>query len=105
MLGEQYDPKTAAALRRDLGLDRPLALQYVVWLTHVLRGDLGRSIFTRDPVLASIGERLPLTLELAALGMAIALAISLPAGILSAIRRNGAFDRATRIATTIVIAV
>jgi peptide/nickel transport system permease protein len=104
-LGEQYDPKTAAALRRDLGLDRPLAMQYAVWLTHVLRGDLGRSIFTGDPVLSLVAARLPLTLELTGLGMATALAISLPAGILSAIRRNGAFDRAARVAATLLIAV
>jgi len=105
MLGEQYDENTAATLRRDLGLDLPLPLQYGIWLGHILRGDLGRSIFTNDSVLVLIAERVPLTLELAGLGMAVALVISLPSGILSAVRRNGIFDRVTRIVTTVGVAI
>jgi peptide/nickel transport system permease protein len=105
MLGETYDETHAAELRQELGLDAPLPVQYVVWLGRLARGDLGHSILTKDPVLKLIGDRLPLTLELAGLSMIVALAVALPVGVLSATRRNGVFDSVARVASTIAIAV
>jgi peptide/nickel transport system permease protein len=88
MLGEEATPEARDRLRTQLGLDRPLPVQYVSWLARVLTGDLGRSIRTNQPVAEAIYERLPVTVELALLALAIALAIALPAGIIAATRRG-----------------
>ena len=88
MLGEEATPEARDRLRTQLGLDRPLPVQYVSWLARVLTGDLGRSIRTNQPVAEAIYERLPVTVELAFLALAIALAIALPAGIIAATRRG-----------------
>src|SRR5919202_5014865 len=64
ILGQEAKPEAKAALRHELGLDRPLVTQYLSWLGHVVRGDLGRSLVDRTPVIATIRQRLPATLEL-----------------------------------------
>lgn len=92
MLGEDATPEATTALRRDLGLDKPLPVQYLHWLSNLLRGDLGRSIRTHQPVVEAIVSRLPVTLELAFLALIVALLIGLPAGIVAAIRRNSPAD-------------
>jgi len=92
MLGEEATPQALAALRHELGLDQPLPVQYLVWLSHVLRGDLGRSIRTNQPVIEAIMQRLPVTLELTTLAMVISIMAAIPAGIISATRRNSASD-------------
>jgi len=92
MLREESDPATLAALRHELGLDRPLPVQYFAWLARAARGELGRSIRTNQPVVEAIGQRLPVTLTLAGLATALALAVALPAGILAAVRRNSMAD-------------
>jgi peptide/nickel transport system permease protein len=98
MLREESDPATLAALRHQLGLDRPLPVQYVTWLARAARGELGRSIRTNQRVTEAIRERLPVTLTVAAAATLLALAIALPAGILSAVRRNSAADVAGTLA-------
>ncbi len=65
MLREDADPAAAAALRKVLGLDRPLPIQYLTWVGRAARGELGRSIRTNQPVAEAILERLPVTLSLA----------------------------------------
>jgi len=92
MLGEEATPQALAALRHELGLDQPLPVQYFVWLSHVLRGDLGRSIRTNQPVIEAIMQRLPVTLELTILALIISMTVAIPAGIISATRRNSASD-------------
>src|ERR687885_812621 len=62
--GEERDPETLQQIRRSLGLDQPLPIQYVAWLGHAVQGDFGRSIRTRQRVSEAIVERLPATLEL-----------------------------------------
>ncbi len=84
--------------REELGLDRPVAVQYVRWLERAVRGDLGRSITTGDRVTAMIRPRVAATLELTVLALLVTLAVSLPAGVLSAIRRNTAVDNLSRVA-------
>lgn len=105
ILGDEYDEERAAQVREQLGLDRPLPVQYLSWVRDVSRGDLGDSLFMRDPVLSLILDRLPLTIQLAASSMVIAIIVAIPLGTASAIRRNGVLDILGRITATIGIAV
>lgn len=92
ILGEEATPQAVAALRAKLGLDQPIPVQYAKWLGSVLRGDLGRSIRSNQPVGEAIAERLPVTVELAILSIVISLSIAIPAGIVAAMRRNSVLD-------------
>ena len=91
-LGEEATPETLAKFRTRLGFDRPLVSQYVEWLGRALRGDLGRSLRTNQPVTEAILQRLPVTLELLGAALAVSLAIAIPAGIVSAVKRNSGVD-------------
>ena len=95
MLGQDADPQSIASLRRELGLDQPLPIQYLRWAGNVLHGDLGRSIRTHEPVTEAIVSRLPVTIELSIISLLISVAIGLPAGVLAAIRRNSSLDLAS----------
>lgn len=95
MLGQDADPSSIAALRVQLGLDEPLPIQYVRWVANVLRGDLGRSIRTNQPVLDAIVTRLPVTIELSVFALVLSLVIGLPTGTLAALRRNSSVDLAS----------
>jgi len=105
MAGESQDPEVVAGIRRELGLDQPIPVQYGVWLGHALRGDLGRSIRTRQPVLEAILERLKPTLLLSAMAMALSLAISFPAGALSALRPDSREDMAGTVLTLLGVSM
>lgn len=85
--GERYDEQTLEAMRRDLGLDRPLVVQYLSYLGRLARGDLGVSYVTRRPVAETIRERFPRTLALAAAATAIAVIAGTAIGLLSAWKR------------------
>ena len=93
MMAESVDDSVKRELRRDLGLDRPLYLQYATWMGRLLQGDLGRSIRNREPVIENVGRRIKPSLQLAGLAMAISLLVATPIGILSAARRNSTLDR------------
>ncbi|HYV56433.1 MAG TPA: nickel ABC transporter permease [Candidatus Nitrosopolaris sp.] len=99
MLGESAAPSDVAALRHDLGLDRPLPAQYARFLVRVAHGDLGQSIAFRAPVTAVIGDRYPATLELAATAFLLALSLAIPLGVVAAARAGSMVDRLTRIAS------
>lgn len=86
MLGLQADDATVARIREELGLNRPLPVQYVDWVAHVLRGDLGRSYLTDEPVLSAVMGRLPATLTLALAAFVVSLLIAAPVGIISGTR-------------------
>jgi peptide/nickel transport system permease protein len=95
MLGDQAgntDRTAYNALRAQLGLDRPLPLQYVDWATHALRGDFGLSLRDHLPIGQAIVSRLAPTLELAVLGMVIAVMVAVPVGIVSALRPGSIVD-------------
>jgi peptide/nickel transport system permease protein len=79
-------------VRADLGLDQPIALQYVAFVGNALRGDLGRSIHMRQPAIEIAAERLPATIELALTAFVLALVVAIPAGLVSAARRNSLWD-------------
>jgi peptide/nickel transport system permease protein len=89
---ENPSPQVIAAFRHEYALDKPLPVQYVVWLGKALHGNLGTSPKTGLPVAQSLAERLPITLELTILAMVIAIAIGLPIGILAAVRRGSLAD-------------
>ena len=93
-------PADIERLRRALGLDRPLWQQYWTWLWAFARGDWGYSFSDGRPVAVRILERLPATLELVGVSLACALALTMPTGILSAVRRGRWFDRTVTIAST-----
>ncbi len=93
-LGESAprDQVAYQAMRKQLGLDQPVVVQYVTWMEHVARGDLGTSVRSQDSVSAELAQRLPVTLELTFLGMLVAGLIAVPAGILSAMRPGSLLD-------------
>jgi peptide/nickel transport system permease protein len=93
MMAESADATAKASLRAELGLDRPLPVQYLAWMGRLLRGDLGRSIRNGEPVLENVSRRLRPSLQLALLAMAISLLVAFPVGIASAVRRNSSVDR------------
>jgi peptide/nickel transport system permease protein len=88
LLGDAYTQEDAEAMREAYGLDRPLVMQYLLWLGKLVRGDWGTSILSGRPVLQDVLVRLPVTLELIVLAMAVALLISVPAALVGALRRN-----------------
>src|SRR4051812_25230564 len=85
-------PELYQSLRRDLGLDRPVYIQYIDWLGKVVQGDFGKSTRDREPIVNGLKIRLPITLELSALAMVLSLVIAIPAGIVAAVRPNGFWD-------------
>jgi peptide/nickel transport system permease protein len=99
MLGGEYSPEAAEQLRKNLGLDEPIYVQYVTWMGNVLQGDLGRSIATREPVTTSIKRAVPKTLSITALGFLIGVAIAVPMGTLAALKRGSVFDYVASIST------
>jgi peptide/nickel transport system permease protein len=92
LAGEDQDPTVIAYLRGKMHLDEPLPMRYWYWVSGVFHGDLGESLRIQQPVLALIQQKLPVTLELAALAMLIALVIGIPAGIVSAVGKDSAWD-------------
>src|SRR5262245_46705143 len=83
-------------LMHHLGLDRPLAVQYGIYVRNIALGDFGRSVLTRRPVVEHIWERLPATVELGFVAMLLSVLIGIPLGMYSAVRRGGIFDGAAR---------
>lgn len=92
LLQDNYTEELATELRAKLGLDRPLPIQYAIWLRDLFSGNWGTSIISREPVLDEILERLPITIELLVLALFFALVISVPIGIISAKKRNTVTD-------------
>jgi peptide/nickel transport system permease protein len=93
MMAESVDATVKANLRRELGLDQPIYVQYAAWTWRLLHGDLGRSIRNGEPVIENVSRRIRPSLQLAGLAMAISLVVATPLGILSAARRNTSVDR------------
>ncbi|MAT64806.1 MAG: glutathione ABC transporter permease GsiC [Gammaproteobacteria bacterium] len=93
MLGEAATAADREALRHQLGLDRPLAVQLGDYLGGLVQGDLGQSLQQRRPITELLAERIPATLELALAALAFTLLLALPLGLLAAVRRNSGWDR------------
>jgi peptide/nickel transport system permease protein len=92
MAGEEKDPEVIEQIRKQYRLDEPLPIQYFYWMAGVLQGDLGESMRIKQPVSSLIADKLPVTLQLASMAMLFALAIGIPAGILSAVKKGSAWD-------------
>jgi len=105
ILGQHYTKAGAVEVRHSLGLDRPLWQQYLLFLQHLVHGNLGESITFKQSTRSVIGERLPPTLFLVAYAAIIALIVSIPTGLVSALRRGGVFDQAARVTTLVGFAM
>ncbi len=93
LAGERgIDPARHAALRAEMGLDKPILVQYGVYIGQVLRADLGKSVVTKEAVISEFLDRFPATIELSFCAIVFALVVGLPAGVLAAVRRGTVFD-------------
>ncbi|MDI7861966.1 ABC transporter permease [Rhizobiaceae bacterium n13] len=92
MAGEERDPQVIEFLREKYRLNDPVVYQYGYWVANVLQGDFGVSLRTNQPVLELIGEKLPVTIQLALMSMIFAFVIGVPMGILAAVRKNTVID-------------
>ena len=97
MAGEERDPEVLAYLREKYRLNDPVPLQYLTWIGNALRGDLGISLRTNQPVLELIAEKLPVTIQLAVMAMIFALVIGIPAGILSSVKKGTLTDHMSNV--------
>jgi peptide/nickel transport system permease protein len=86
LLGDYYTEATAKAIRAQYGLDKPLYIQYVLWLSRLFVGDWGQSIIANRPIFDDLVQRIPVTLELIVLSMSFALLIAIPAGVIAALK-------------------
>jgi peptide/nickel transport system permease protein len=101
IVGEDRSPQAIAEIHRELGMDQPLYVQYVIWLNHIVHGDWGRSITTHEPVSRAIVERLPATLELGITALIWSLLVAIPLGTIAAVRRGSLVDQ---VATGVTVA-
>ncbi len=105
LLGQARTPETVAALRADLGLDRPAGERYLNWLGAALQGDFGKSLANGRPIAELVSNRMVNTLILAALAAAVCMPISLGLGILAALYRDKAFDRGINVVALTAISL
>src|SRR5947209_13555042 len=84
LAGPNATPEALTAIRKDMGLDQPLLVQYVVWVGHLVQGDLGKSTLSGRPISKLLQARAPATIELTVTAMIISIVVALPLGILSA---------------------
>lgn len=105
ILGMEWSPERATQLRRELGLDLPLAVQYFTWLGRVVQGDLGMAYVSREPVLQMLIDRLPHTLTLAAGAMLCAVLVAIPLGSIAALRKDSWVDTVSRVVAVLGISM
>jgi ABC-type dipeptide/oligopeptide/nickel transport system permease component len=105
LAGPDATPEVVAAVRKDMGLDQPLPVQYALWMSHALRGDLGKSYISRLPVWQLIQNALPATIELTLAALVVAIVLGIPTGILSAINRQSLPDWAITVVNGLSLAI
>lgn len=105
LLGDKGTPQELEQLRRDLGLDQPIYVQYWRFLRRAVTGDFGRSLRTKQPVWHDIAASLPSTIELSAAAILLATTVAIPAGVLVAVRRNSILDHGVMVAVLIGISM
>jgi peptide/nickel transport system permease protein len=98
-------PEQLQQLRRELGLDRPMYVQYASWLWNVLRGDLGTSLWYKTPVWDQLQDRFLVSMELAVMAILLAFCVAVPLGVISAVKQDTGFDYLSRIFSGIGIAL
>jgi len=105
ILGPGAPRELREATRARLGLDKPLPVQFIVYIGNLLRGDFGQSILNKEPVLKMIGDKLPITAELGASAFALAYLVAIPLGLTAALNRNKFFDWFTMILALIGVSM
>jgi len=103
--GRECTDEQRTIIRQQLGVDRPIPVQYGDWIRGIATGDLGVSLYTHKPVFDEWKQRIPVTVELAILAMAVAITIALPFGIISAVRQDTALDYVVRVVVLLGLAV
>ena len=103
--GETATPAQVEALRKQLGYDRPLPVQFVGYVGRLVQGDMGRSLYTTRPIVEDLAHRLPATIELTLVAMIASIVIGIPLGVLSAVWRNSVLDHALRVITVSGLAI
>jgi len=103
--GETATPAQVAALRHQLGFDRPLAVQFIDYVGRLARGDLGTSLYTTRPITDDLATRLPATIELTLVAMVFSIVAGIPLGVVSALWRNSVLDHALRVVTVSGLAI
>jgi peptide/nickel transport system permease protein len=105
MLGDMAQPEQVAAMRAELGLDRPIPQQFLIWSENVLSGDFGRSIVNGEPVLPLVASRFMVSAEIVLVAVALASLIAVPAGVIAAWRQNSLTDLALVGTATVLLSV
>jgi peptide/nickel transport system permease protein len=105
LLGEEATPQTVAALRKQLGLDKPLLLQFGLWLWQAVHGNLGQSIQLQQPVTQAFLQRLPVTIELGLASLLFSLVLAIPLGVYSATHRNSLIEWLVNISSLVGTAI
>ena len=105
MLGAEATEENLVSLRRELGLDKPLPVQFVIWISGIMRADFGVSIHSKRPVFQSIKERFPVTITLTSLALIFSLVIALPSGILAAVYHNTRKDYLFMVAAILGVSI
>jgi peptide/nickel transport system permease protein len=103
--GTDAGPEVVNAIRKELALDQPWPVQYLAWAAHLIHGDLGVSYTTRQPVTALIGQRLPVTLQIAGVALLLIVVLGVPLGIVSALRKDQPVDQTVRVVSLFGISV
>ena len=98
--GPAATPESIAEIRSSLGLDKPLPTQFAIYIQDLFKGDLGSSLTTGQPVLSDLGQRLPASLELTLVALAISVTVAIPLGILAALRQDTWVDQICRFTVT-----
>ena len=99
------DAETIAQLRAQYGLDKPLMTQYLIFLQNLFKGDLGTSVYTQQPVVTAITERMPATIQLALAALIISIAVAIPLGVISAVRQYSWVDHVCLVGSLIGISM
>lgn len=97
MAGQNARPEDVEAIHKSLGLDRPIVVQYLDWVSDVMRGDLGTTYFGRQDILEEVKRRLPASAELVLLGLSISVVVGVTFGVISAVKRNTPIDYVVRL--------
>lgn len=105
MAGPRATPEIIERIRHEHGLDRPLYVQFGVYIAHVFRGDLGKSILTRRPVAADIADYFPATFELTTMAMLLSVIVGIPLGIISAVQKDRILDQLSRLTSVIGVSM
>jgi peptide/nickel transport system permease protein len=105
MLGETATPTDLEALRQALGLNQPLLTQWWLYMSNLFQGDLGNSLYSKEPIMDILIERFPATLELAAAGLLVAVLLALPLGSIAALRKDTVYDNGAMVFSLLGVSI